>query len=133
MPIKINYSKKIADKSSSNQILFTNDTSYIPSSDIYSVLNLSHAVIIYAYELNKVFSKKNQLTFKSNKSPNKCSVFSKEEKLITMFNDFLHIKFKKKKLVNKSYMKKFRSFVKVSNFTHKEIDFFMGIINKLKK
>ena len=46
---------------------------------------------------------------------------------------FLMLNSKKKELVNKSYMKKFRSFVKVSNFTHKEIDFFMGIINKLKK
>ncbi len=116
-----------------DEILFTNDTSYIPSSDIYSALNLSHAVIIYAYELNKVFNEKNKLTFKSNKTVNKFSVFSKEEKLITMFNDFLHVKFKKKELVHNSYMKKFRSFVKVSNFTHKEIDFFMGIINKLKK
>ena len=52
-----------------DEILFTNDTSYIPSSNIYSALNLSHAVIIYAYELNKVFNKKNQLTFESNKSP----------------------------------------------------------------
>lgn len=116
-----------------DEILLTNDTSYIPSSDIYSVLNLSHAVIVYAYELNKVLNKKNKLSFKSSKSLNKFSIFSKEEKLISMFNDFLCVKFQKKEIVIKSYMKKFRSFVKVSNFTKKELDFFMGIINKLKK
>ena len=47
MPIKINYSKTIADKSSSNQILFTNDKfniqnlkKFLSNSEFSYVINL---------------------------------------------------------------------------------------------
>ena len=50
MPIKINYSKKIADKSSSNQILFTNDKfniqnlkKFLSNSEFSYVINLLKA------------------------------------------------------------------------------------------